>query len=36
MFPDFDQLVAPTALVLLEPAVQHIGVHPMMPCQCRD
>ena len=25
-----------TALVFLEPTVQHVGVHPLLPRQCRD
>ena len=31
-----NQAVASVSLMLLEPAVQHIGVHPVLPCQCRD
>lgn len=30
------QLMTPTALVLLEPAGQHIGVHSVLPGQSRD
>ncbi len=32
----FEQLVATTELVLLEPAMEHIGVHRMLRRQCRD
>ena len=32
----FGQLMASIALVFLEPAVQNIGIHSMLPRQCRD
>ena len=35
-FTRFSQLMASTALVFLEPAVQNIGIHAMLPRQCRD
>ena len=36
MFGGIDKLMAPSAMVLIEPAVQHIGVHAMLVRQCSD